>query len=257
MSDFRLHDVAPFLEKDAKTLRLWCKAGVVPPVAHGEPVGAFQTPGGHWRISGKSREEVVDFIRARIPKTSRRRRENAYPLAGDRSKTPREAWQTALPGAWRFAERTPKIHATPWGCISKRAPLSEKHRFLEAVAAGVLEQSQKLREDLQREDSEILLRSLLKTLGGHIEHISPESLIPPNFEPLTASRLASECGVSRRTFYRWFPRWRVAVKKLVVAKYRKKLFDDSGGIIPGEDGIDFEEMDTRNGWKESHTTVTP
>jgi hypothetical protein len=154
-------------------------------------------------------------------------------------------------------KKSKRVHSTPWGCIGNRSTTTEKLCFLEAVAAGVLEQSQKLREDSQKEDLEILLRSLLKTLGGHIEHISPESLILPNFEPLNASRLASECGVSRRTFYRWFPRWREAVQKLVVAKYRKKLFDEEGGTVAGEDGLDFEDMDTRNGWRESCGTGKP
>jgi hypothetical protein len=259
MSDFRLHQIAPFLEKDEKTLRRWCRDGSVPSISSGEPVGCYQTQGGHWRIIGQTREEVVEFLRARMPKTSRRRQENAYPLAGDRSKTPREAWQTALPGAWRFAETSPRVHVTPWGSISKRAPLSEKHRFLEAVVRGVLEKNQNLQEWLHQDEA---IREKFQSIAGvlgweNASEILPEVLNPTLLEPLTAQKLAYECGVRIRTFYRWFPRWRESVQKLVVAKYRKKLFDEEGGTVAGEDGLDFEDMDTRNGWKESFATGKP
>lgn len=70
-------------------------------------------------------------------------------------------------------------------------------------------------------------------------------------EPLTAAQLAFQCGVSRRTFYRWFPGWRRAVQKLVVSGLRKKLFDEVGGIVAGDEGIDFDGMDARNAWRES------
>lgn len=68
-------------------------------------------------------------------------------------------------------------------------------------------------------------------------------------EPLSARNLAFHCGLRIRTFYRWFPGWRRVVAKLVVAKLRKKLFDEAGGIVAGEEGIDFKEMDIRNGWQ--------
>ena len=251
MSEFRPSQIAPFLEKDAKTLRRWCEAGVVPHIEAGLEVGCFLTGGGQWRLRGPNLQHVVAFIRERIPKTARRRKENAYPLAGDRTKTPREAWARALPGAWRWdGANSKRVHATPWGLIGKRSSPSEKHRFLEAIAKGHLEQAQNLREDLQGEESKIFWEFLLKTLGQHIKHISTESVIPPNFEPLTASRLAYQCGVSRRTFYRWFPGWRRAVQKLVAAKLRKKLFDEEGGIVAGDEGVDFDGMDARNGWRD-------
>jgi hypothetical protein len=259
MSDFRLHQIAPFLEKDAKTIRRWCETGVVPPLKEGGKVGCYRSPGGHWRISGRTREEVVEFLRGRIPKTSRRRKENAYPPISLDSLsqfiTPRASWAKLPPEDWRWLEvgKSKRIHATRWGVIGNRSSQSEKHRFLEAVVVGLLEHSQKLHEDLQGEESKILLESLLKTLGQHIEHISPESLIPPNFEPLTASRLASECGVSRRTFYRWFPGWRRAVQKLV-PKLRKRFLDETGGIVAGDEEIDFDGIDARNGWRDSDAT---
>jgi hypothetical protein len=67
-------------------------------------------------------------------------------------------------------------------------------------------------------------------------------------EPLSARNLALHCGVRIRTFYRWFPGWRRVVAKLVVAKLRKKLFDDTGASVAGDEGIDFAAMDARNGW---------
>lgn len=231
MSEFRHSQIAPFLEKDAKTLRRWCEAGVVPHIEAGLEVGCFLTGGGQWRLRGPNLQHVVAFIRERIPKTARRRKENAYPLAGDRTKTPREAWARALPGAWRWDEANSKrVHATPWGLIGKQSSPSEKHRFLEAIAKGHLEQAQNLREWMHEDGT-------IKTL---------ESLP----EPLTAARLAYQCGVSRRTFYRWFPGWRRAVQKLVAAKLRKKLFDEEGGIVAGDEGVDFDGMDARNGWSD-------
>jgi hypothetical protein len=141
------------------------------------------------------------------------------------------AWARALPGAWRWDEANSKrVHATPWGLIGKQSSPSEKHRFLEAIAKGHLEQAQNLREWMHEDGT-------IKTL---------ESLP----EPLTAARLAYQCGVSRRTFYRWFPGWRRAVQKLVAAKLRKKLFDEEGGIVAGDEGVDFDGMDARNGWRD-------
>ena len=231
MSEFRPSQIAPFLEKDAKTLRRWCEAGVVPHIEAGLEVGCFLTGGGQWRLRGPNLQHVVAFIRERIPKTARRRKENAYPLAGDRTKTPREAWARALPGAWWWdGANSKRVHATPWGRIGKQSSPSEKHRFLEAIAKGHLEQEQNLREWMHEDGT-------IKTL---------ESLP----EPLTAARLAYQCGVSRRTFYRWFPGWRRAVQKLVAAKLRKKLFDEEGGIVAGDEGVDFDGMDARNGWRD-------
>jgi hypothetical protein len=67
MSDFFLPEVAELARKDARTLRRWCIAGVVP--------GAWKSPGGHWRIKAESLENAAglamrgarDFSRKRNP----------------------------------------------------------------------------------------------------------------------------------------------------------------------------------------------
>lgn len=232
---------------------------MVPPLKQGEPVGCYRSPGGHWRISGRTREEVVEFLRGQIPKTSRQRKENAYPLAGDRTKTPREAWANALPGAWRWAGETSKrVHSTPWACIGRRSSPAEKYRFLEEVVRGVLDQSQSLQEWLHGDAStRERVQSLTEMFPGrNIENGD----LPLDFfevtlpEPLFARNLARHCGLRIRTFYRWFPGWRRAVQKLVGAKLRKRFFDDMGGIVAGDEGIDFDGMDARNGWRESDAT---
>jgi hypothetical protein len=97
MSDFRLAQIAPFLEKDERTLRRWCELGHVP--------GAYRRPGGrgHWRIRGESVQIVVAAITAAVgaaPIKTRRRRENIYPPDVGRDffgftprVTPRQAWR--------------------------------------------------------------------------------------------------------------------------------------------------------------------
>lgn len=69
-------------------------------------------------------------------------------------------------------------------------------------------------------------------------------------EPLTAESLAEQAGVSLRTFYRKFPRWKDAVIKLVVGKVRMKLHDEIGDAVAADE-FDHGEIDRRNGWQDA------
>lgn len=54
MSVFRLHEIAPLLGKDVRSIRRWCLSGVIP--------CASQSTGGHWRLEGETRSQVAKIV---------------------------------------------------------------------------------------------------------------------------------------------------------------------------------------------------
>jgi len=226
MSDFSLGKIANFLEKDSRTLRRWCEAGIVPADI------AFRSQGGHWRIRGESVQAVVESLQKRIPKTSRRRKENAYPVGlgvknWRHGLTPRQAWMQLPSG---FDSRSRVFHITPWAIRGNRDSASACQRFLDHVADGWLDMSQELTEWFHDQPG---VNAAQKMPG-----------------PLTAECLAQQAGVSLRTFYRKFPRWKSSVIKLVVGKLRMKLHDERGDVVAA-DYFDHDEIDRRNGWRDT------
>ena len=74
MSEFFLPEVASLAGKDARTMRRWCIAGVVP--------GAFQTDGGHWRIKSTSLANAAAFAMRGAGGFSRKRTPRKMTISG-------------------------------------------------------------------------------------------------------------------------------------------------------------------------------
>lgn len=258
MSDFYLTEIAPYLEKDARTLRRWCELDLVP--------GAYRRPGkrGHWRIRGKSVQHVVERITANKPKNTRRRLETAYPVRpflSQPSETPKEAWaklsreesaehRRALCNSIRRrrglfmdgcyydfrlqADRARLLRAE----ISayRAADYAHRHEYLARMERAALEQL------MQKGSAARAKRKLAASdrWGKQAFGVS-----------LTVSALAVQMGISRRTFYRWFPQW------------RREMFDklpDQPRVVSGinEGATDYnpqahaESIDDALGWREPH-----
>jgi len=208
MSDFRLTKIAPLIEKDSRTLRRWCDAGLVP--------GAYRSAGGHWRISGKSLQDVICRILAEKPKFSRRRSENAYPSGlgfktyRDQGMTPRQAWkaQHSKLGAQEMVQRAGrKVHIVDGEAFRVDTP-SDRRRWLVRAARLALDHIEKTKE-LEAVMIQERIESLPKDLP--IGYFTNDSGPPPQF---TVPLLAQACGVSVRTFYRWFPNWRKTIRSV-------------------------------------------
>lgn len=208
MSDFRLTKIAPFIEKDARTLRRWCEAGLVP--------GAFQSAGGHWRISGKSLQDVIRGILAVKPKFSRRRSESAYPsglgftIYREQGMTPRQAWkaQHSKLGAQEMIQRAGrKVYIVDGEAFRVDTP-ADRRRWLVRAAGLALDHIEKSKE-LETMVIQERMESLPKDLP--IGYFTKGSVNHPRF---TVRLLAEMCGVSVRTFYRWFPNWRKTIRSV-------------------------------------------
>jgi len=246
MSDFTLSQIAPFIEKDSRTLRRWCQAGVVP--------GAYQTPGGHWRIRGESRKKIIWSIHRgggmAGMQLRRLRYENAYPavvglqvrLWQGHGVTPQEAWAT-IPEQSRqtYRSNTGKKNWRLGPAVDgdnifdlKRKP--ERRRYIEASAISLLEELSQVDEmDLEAKRSAVLgyTTELLKEaivagnlkseagLSEHLENVKSAASEWDGFDMTktqwrkavvarrsTAKHLAETMSIPLRTFYRWFPRWR-------------------------------------------------
>lgn len=208
MSDFRLTKIAPFIEKDARTLRRWCEAGLVP--------GAYRSAGGHWRISGKTLQEVISGILAEKPKFSRRRSENAYPsglgvnIYRAQGMTPRQAWkaQHSKLGAGEMIQRAGrKVHIVDGEAFRLDTPPDRRRWLVRAarLALDHIEKTKELEEGMIQERIESIPKDL--PLG----YFTKGSVPAPQF---TVPLLAQACGVSVRTFYRWFPNWRKTIRSV-------------------------------------------
>lgn len=223
MSDFHLTEIAPFVEKDARTLRRWCVLGHVP--------GAYRRPGrrGHWRIRGKSVQHVVQRITANKPPAARLRRENAYPpvpsveffMRGAGQVTPRQAWarlspdQIASLSVRKPRGRRSKRVESPLGVfnLSDRA---DRARCLVAVIAHlrstvISATTQDQSRALSSLDLEWIARN---ATAEYYDAVVTELCAVPTTKQaqqrLGPTALAVDMGISRSTFYRWFAGWRTA-----------------------------------------------
>jgi|GEM_PF-3816364 len=232
MSDFRLTKIAPFIEKDARTLRRWCEAGLVP--------GAYRSEGGHWRISGKSLQDVIRGILAVKPKFSRRRSENAYPsglgvkIYRDQGMTPRQAWkaQHFKLGAQEMIQRAGrKVGFVDGEAFRVDTPADRRRWLVRAarLALDAIEKNKELEERMIQERIESLPKNL--PVGYFTKGCGPRP-------KLTVPLLAQACGVSVRTFYRWFPNW------------RKVLRSVWGEVVKSEESFNHDDIDHRLGWIE-------
>lgn len=228
MSDFRLSKVAPFIEKDARTLRRWCEAGLVP--------GAYRSEGGHWRISGESLQDVIRVILEKKPKFSRQRLENAYPSGLGISRlgmTPRQAWQHyhAKLGPGEVIQRAGrKVHITMDGESFRVDTSTDRRRWLVRAAGLALDHIEKTKE-------------IGEWIGSEKVKMFPQTLPIGYYKAKSAPRftvrlLAQACGVSVRTFYRHFPNW------------RKMLRSVWGEVVKSEISFNHDDIDHRLGWME-------
>jgi hypothetical protein len=221
MSDFCLTQIAPYLEKDERTLRRWCELGHVP--------GAYRRPGkrGHWRIRGESVQLVVAAITAAVgaaPIKTRRRRENAYPphdffSRGQCWQTPAQAWDKLSDDERAALSRPGHVRWRWWPerGVFNLSDQRDRARLLVQVIGELRAHVESQNETRQRaalsrldlewiarnatpSDYEAVLTELSSVLGRRAggRRMGPSSL-------------SDDMDISRSTFYRWFPGWRMAV----------------------------------------------
>ncbi len=231
---FRLGQIAPYLEKDARTLRRWCEMDLVP--------GARRTRGGHWRIRGTDRASVLSAIRSRVSfgrgdalakdpgrkHRARLRRENAYPpTMGARlvprtgePLTPRQAWArlssaeiAALSSRGASLTVSKESGRVRWRNVRHK---SDRARALIDAVAWLREQRDDLSNPWSREHDKLFQQSQLQSLIANVGAEKAAMVLQDNEQwentgkapRITVGLLAEILGISERTFYRWFPGWR-------------------------------------------------
>lgn len=230
---FRLGQIAPYLEKDPRTLRRWCELGLVP--------GARRTRGGHWRIRGADRASVLRAIRGRVSfgrgdalvqdrgrrHKTRLRRENAYPpTMGARlvprtgePLTPRQAWaRLSSEEIAALSSRASSLTVAESGRVRWRnvRHKSDRARALIDAVAWLREQRDDLSNPWSREHDKLFQQSQLQALisnvgAGHAAMVLEDNEKWENtgkVPRITVRLLAQIMGISERTFHRWFPGWR-------------------------------------------------
>lgn len=225
---FRLGEIAPYLEKDPRTLRRWCEMKLVP--------GARRTRGGHWRIRGIDRASVLRAIRGKVMLTTgglddrrldgrhkaRRRKENAYPtglgMMGWRENfTPRQAW-AKLPAdvvAFSSAHRSGSSHDSQTGWRNMRHK-SDRARALADAVAWLREERDDLTNPWSRRyddyDQQVRLEALIADIGPEkacaVFKDNDAWGYTGKAPRVTVALLSQIMGISQRTFHRWFPGWR-------------------------------------------------
>jgi hypothetical protein len=217
MSDFRLTQIAPYLEKDARTLRRWCEQGTVP--------GAYRRPGtrAHWRIRGERVQLVVAAISAAVvaaPIKTRRRRETAYPphdffSRGQCWQTPAQAWDRLSDDERAALTRPGRVRWRWWperGVFNLSDQLSRARLLMEVIgeirARAENKTADKQRSMLARLDLDWVARN---TGAGHYDAVAELSAVKNTDRRMGPSSLSGDMDISRSTFYRWFPYWRMAV----------------------------------------------
>lgn len=214
MSDFSLGKIAPFLEKDSRTLRRWCEGGIVPAAI------AFRSGGGHWRIRGESVQSVVQAIQKRIPKTARRRKENAYPVGAkgfrDAGMTPRRAWLDCgeIEALMARHKRVAKLSGgSAYPIDTKPQKIAFLRAFFESAAES------------WHDGAEEYFAMYAARTGAYSD-------LPSGLRYWTPKRIAALVGWSRRSLYRHFPDWRARLRKRGLRHY--KLFLEGESYLPGE-----------------------
>jgi hypothetical protein len=217
MSDFHLTQIAPYLEKDARTLRRWCELGHVP--------GAYRRPGkrGHWRIRGESVQLVVAAISAAVgaaPIKTRRRRENAYPphdffSRGQCWQTPAQAWDKLSDDERAALSRPGRVRWRAWPDrgVFNLSDQRDRARLLVQVIGELRAHSENESADKQRAAlSRLDLDWIARNAGpGYYDAVAELSSVKTTTRRMGPSSLSEDMDISRSTFYRWFPGWRMAV----------------------------------------------
>lgn len=253
MSDFRLSQIAPFLEKDARSLRRWCELGHVP--------GAYRSRGGHWRVSGASVSSILESISP--PAFARARKESSYPpevfakrsYFRSRGITPRQAWTSVYdklgPMGTDILQKKARgwvpadlldlgdswSSNMEWSTLSSKTERRIAFKKASRDVLGDIERS--------REGSRHLLQSFMAALSKRQSVTEKDyDIIRKSLEkdvPRFSARLIYEkLGISRRTFYRWFPDWKKRLKgvlgEMVAADMSSKRnghvqWNESGEIL--------------------------
>jgi hypothetical protein len=203
MSDFRLSEVAFLAGKDQRTIREWCKRGLIK--------GAYVRGGarGHWRIRANSLPEAAD---------------QALEAAKDFSRNRGKHWQTSFR---RFAKRASRVQrlakrlclpmeATRRAAISTRRKLRPATRSLQLlleVSDDRLARVGWSRKMLKQMVSRLMPRTTAKELIQAALILSMlEEYEDSRTDPDRArAAIARRFGMDRRTFNRDFgPHWNAA-----------------------------------------------
>ena len=257
MSDFLLTEIAPFVEKDARTLRRWCEQGHVP--------GAYRRRGarGHWRIRGKSVQHVVGRITASKPENARRRVETAYPVRGffsDPTETPKEAWAKLS-----RAESVEHVRALQNsirrrrglfmdGCYYDFRSEKDRERLLKAEISAYRAADYAHRHEYLASMERAALERLMAS--GSAKRAKRKLAVSDRFgkqslgASLTVAGMAVQMGISRRTFYRWFPQWRRAAFDKFVQEQPHAAIGSGEGITDYDPQKHAESIDAVLGWNE-------
>lgn len=257
MSDFLLTEIAPFVEKDARTLRRWCEQGHVP--------GAYRRRGkrGHWRIRGGSVQQVVALIAANKPQNARRRVETAYPVRGffsDPNETPKQAWAKLS-----LAESAEHVRALQnrirrrrglfWdGCYYDFRSEKDRERLLKAEISAYLAADNAHRHEYLAIMERAVLGHLIS--GGSAARAKRKLAASDRWgrqslgASLTVSGMAVQMGVSRSTFYRWFPRWRRAAFDKFVQEQPIAAPGSGEGMTSYDPHKHAESIDAALGWSD-------
>jgi hypothetical protein len=206
MSDFSLSKVAPYLGKDARTIRRWCERSIIP--------NAFQTKGGHWRIKGESPQSIArSFVK---PENSRQRRENAFPPGFENSGlTNRQSWSDA--GEIDFALSRHKRVAFVGG---HAYPIDTKRQKIEFLRAFF------------ERDAEAWFEDVEDVVGKYIMRTGRFYELPEKLRFWTPQRIAALVGWSPRSLYRHFPDWRNRLRKRALKCYQ--LIAVGAEYVPAE-----------------------
>jgi len=214
MSDFFLPEVADVAGKDARTIRRWCAAGVVP--------GAVQTPGGHWRIRAVNLPTAAAFAMRGARGFSRKR-------------TPRK---TTISGKPIPAEMLARVEAMKRNQRKKFPAQMAVVRLLDSMP-------QEFAPDGVWE-SPFLAESVVSAIAWAM---SATGELRPRVEDVSPA-----FGMDRRKFYRKYgdklSAARLAALVMLGIKAPAPMaFDDAGDLTATED-FDYDDIDRRNGWSE-------
>lgn len=210
MSVFLLPEIAAKCGKDARSLRRWCISGRV--------TGAFQTPGGHWRVKADSLTMAAGFALRGVRGFSRKRNERKLTIGGG-----------VIP---------------PW-MLERVASMKKNQRRRWTRDMPVLRVIDSMPAELVPEgiaDTPFLADAVVSALAWAM--VSTGELTP------SANDIAPTFGMARRRFYRMYGRRlkearQVALRFLGVTRSRQERYFDDAGDTVETCHFDYDEIDRR------------